>query len=116
MRHRRGFRKLSKPTDQRMAMLRSIVHGLIKHGRVKVTEARGKEARKIADGIIELAKKGDLSSRRKVASVVMDPPVVKKLFNDAKARFGERSGGYTRLVKMGFRRGDATPMVLLELV
>ncbi len=116
MRHKKGFRKLSKATDQRLAMLHSIVRSLLKHGKVKVTEARGKEARKIAEGVIELAKRGDLSSRRKAASIVSDSDIVKRVFAEAKTRFGERTGGYTRLVKIGFRHGDAAPMVLLELV
>jgi len=116
MRHRKGFRKLSRPTDQRMAILRGIVQALLKHGKVKVTEARAKEARKIAEGVIQLAKKGDLSARRRAVSIVADPGVVKKIFNEAKSRFASRSGGYTRLIKIGFRRGDAAPMVSLELV
>ena len=116
MRHKKGFTKLSKATDQRLAMLYSIVRSLLKYGKVKVTEARGKEARKIAEGIIELAKRGDLSSRRRAASIISDSDIVKRVFTEAKTRFGQRTGGYTRLVKIGSRHGDAAPMVLLELV
>jgi len=116
MRHRKGIRKLSKPTDQRLAMLRSMTREFFKHGSIRVTEKRGKEARRMVEGVIELAKRGDLSARRRAISVVRDPDVVKKVFSDLGSRYSGRKGGYTRLTKIGTRRGDASPMVLLELV
>jgi large subunit ribosomal protein L17 len=116
MRHRNGYRKLNKATDQRMAMLRSIAGETLKHGAVKVTEMRGKEARRVVEKVVELAKKGDLHSRRKALSIIPNRDAVGKIFSEAKTRYANRSGGYTRLVKIGFRRGDATPMVMLELV
>ena len=116
MRHRNGYRKLNKATDQRMAMLTTIATETFKHGKVKVTETRGKEARRVVEKVVTLAKNGDLDARRRALSILKDPGVVSKLFAEAKERFGARAGGYTRLVKIGFRRGDASPMVLLELV
>jgi len=116
MRHGNGYRKLNKATDQRMAMLSSITCSLLRYGKIKLTSARAKEARKVCEHIITLAKQGDLSSRRKAVAIIADKKVVKKVFEEAKARYGERSGGYTRIIKLGFRRGDAAPVVLLELV
>lgn len=116
MRHRKGNKKLSRATDQRLAMLRSIVSELLKHGRIEVTLTRGKQAARMADGVIELAKRGDLFSRRRAAIIVQNKSILKKVFAEAKARFGERKGGYTRLTKTGFRRGDAAPVAMLELV
>ena len=116
MRHGNGYRKLNRPTDQRMAMLSSITCSLLRYGKIKLTAARAREARKVCEHIITLAKKGDLSSRRKAIAIIADKEVVKKVFAEAVTRFGSRSGGYTRLIRLGIRRGDAAPVVLLELV
>lgn len=116
MRHGNGNRKLSRPTDQRIAMLRSIVESLLKHGKVKVTCARAKEARKMADQVITLAKYNDLASRRKALSIVRDKGVIDSLFKEASKRFEGRAGGYTRIIRIGSRKGDNAPLVLLELV
>jgi len=116
MRHRKGNRKLSRATDQRLAILRSIVASLIKVGKVRVTHARAKEARKIADKVIALAKYNDLASRRAVLSIIRDKEAVKKIFKEAPVKFEGRPGGFTRIIKLGRRRGDNAPIVLLEIV
>lgn len=116
MRHRLGNRKLSRATDQRMAMLKSIVRSLFLYGKVKVTLTRAKEARKIAEKVITIAKTNDLFSRRKAESIFGERAIVSKIFKTVPERFEGRAGGYTRIVKTGFRRGDAAPMALLELL
>ncbi len=117
MRHRRGLRKLSRATDQRIALLRSLTAALFIHGRIKTTLIRAKETKKMAERLITLAKKGDLAARRRVSAVLSyHPKVVKELFSSAPARFEGRPGGYTRLIKIGHRRGDNAPLALLELI
>mgnify|MGYP001042416538 CR=1 FL=1 len=116
MRHRSRNRKLSRPTDQRLAILRSIVEALLRHGKVVVTTTRAKEARRIAERVITLCKYGDLSSRRKVFSILRDKDLVKRIFTELSVRYEGRAGGYTRIVKAGHHLGDATPMAVLELV
>lgn len=116
MRHRKGNAQLSKPTDQRLAMLKSIVRSLIIYGRVEVTLTRAKAARSLAEKLITIAKKNDLASRRKVESVMGEKKIVTDLFKLAPERFEGRPGGYTRIIKTRQRRGDAAPMALLELV
>ena len=116
MRHNKGNKKLGKATDQRIAMLRSIVISLVKSGKVKVTKTRAKEARKIAEKVVALAKYNDLSSRRKVFSIVRDEDIVKKLFKEVPEKYEGRPGGFTRITNIGSRRGDNAPLVLLELV
>jgi large subunit ribosomal protein L17 len=116
MRHKKGYNKLSKATDQRLAMLQSMAVALFKHGRIEITEPRAKELKKFTDKIITLIKKGDLSARRKVISLCYnDQELVKKLFTDS-ARFKNRKGGYSRIIKTRVRRGDSAEMALLELV
>jgi len=111
-------RKLGRPTDQRLAMLRNMVTSLFKSedGRIITTEQRAKEARSLAEKMITLAKRGDLHARRQVLSFVTEEVVVNKLFTDIAPKYTERNGGYTRIVKMGPRRGDAAEVVILELV
>jgi large subunit ribosomal protein L17 len=116
MRHANGNRKLSRATDQRLAMLSSIVSSLIKRGKIKVTLTRAKEARKMADRAITLAKYNDLHSRRMALALLRDKEAVTLLFNEAPKRFEGRPGGYTRMTRIGSRRGDNAPIVLLELV
>jgi large subunit ribosomal protein L17 len=113
-----GYRKLGRPSDQRRAMLRSLVTSFFKseEGKIVTTEIRAKEVRRIAEKMITLAKRGDLHARRQVLSYVYEEDVVNKLFTDIAPKYAERNGGYTRLVKMGPRRGDAAPTVILELV
>jgi len=116
MRHKHGYNKLHKPTDQRLAMLKSMAVSLFRYNRIETTEARAKELRKMADRIITLVKKGDLSSRRRVITMLLsDKELVKQLYA-GKERFKARNSGYSRIIQVGARRGDAAKMVLLELV
>lgn len=115
MRHRLGYRKLNRPTDQRMAVLRSESISLIEHGRIKCTLTRAKEARRFVEKLISLAKRGDLSARRLIFSKLRNNSAVKSLFGMV-GRFEGRPGGFTRISRIGFRRGDAAPMAVLELV
>ena len=116
MRHGKGNRKLSRATDQRLAMLRSIVSSLIKTGKVKITHTRAIEAKKMAEKVIALAKYNDIPSKRRVLSIIQNPEAVDKLFKEIPTRFEGRAGGFTRITKIGSRRGDNAPLVLLELV
>ncbi|WP_027633242.1 50S ribosomal protein L17 [Clostridium hydrogeniformans] len=109
-------RKLGRPTDQRRAMLRNLVTSFLKHGKIETTEARAKETRRIAEKMITLAKAGDLHSRRQVLSFVTEEDVVTNLFDNVAPKYAERNGGYTRMYKVGPRRGDAAETVILELV
>ncbi len=116
MRHRRGNRKLSRATDQRLALLRSIVRSLFINGKVNVTLERAKQARRMAEKLITAAKANDLHARRRVESVLAQRKLVTQIFKTMPERFEGRAGGYTRITKTGFRSGDAAPMALLELV
>ena len=116
MRHRRGYRKLNKATDQRLAMLRAQVSSLFEHGKIKIIEARAKEARKMADKIISLTKKNSVSSRRQAFSALRNKVLVKKIFAEFPTRFEGRPGGYTRIIKAGRRKGDSAPLAILELL
>lgn len=111
-----GYRKLGRPTDHRRAMLRNLVTSLFKDERITTTEQRAKEVRSVAEKMVTLAKRGDLAARRQVLEYVFDEGVVRKLFSTIAPKYEDRSGGYTRIVKTGYRRGDAAPMVILELV
>ena len=111
-----GYRKLGLATDQRRAMLRSLVTSFLKHGRIETTETRAKETRSIAEKMITLAKRGDLHARRQVLSYVLEEEVVKTLFEEIAPKYAERNGGYSRIIKTMPRRGDAAPMAIIELV
>ncbi|MCP4049539.1 MAG: 50S ribosomal protein L17 [bacterium] len=116
MRHKRGNKKLGKPTDQRMAMLKNIVVALFENNRIKTTDTRAKEAKKIAEKIITLGKNGDLSSIRKALKIIPNKSVIKEVFSSFGPKYKDRNGGYTRIIKLGFRKGDNAPVSLLELV
>ena len=116
MRHKHGYNKLHKPTDQRLAMLKSMAVSLFRYDRIETTEARAKELRKMVDGIITLVKKGDLSSRRKVIRLLLDDKALVKQLYAGKDRFQKRNSGYSRIIQSGTRRGDAAKIVLIELV
>ncbi|HCX03322.1 MAG TPA: 50S ribosomal protein L17 [Clostridiales bacterium] len=109
-------RKLGRPTDQRVAMLRNMTASLIDNGRIKTTETRAKEVRQTVDKMITLGKKGDLHSRRQALAYIYDKNVVNKLFEDVAPKYEDRNGGYTRILKLGPRRGDNAEMVIIELV
>lgn len=116
MRHRKDGYKLGRLTQHRWALFRNLLTGLFRHERIETTEAKAKAVRGLADHVITLAKRESLHARRQVLSLVPDTEVVGRIFDTIAARFGDRHGGYTRIVKAGVRRGDAAPMVLLELV
>lgn len=109
-------RKLGLPTDQRIAMLRSLTTSFLKHGKIETTETRAKETRRLAEKMITLAKRGDLHARRQVLSFVYEEEVVQNLFENIAPKYAERNGGYTRMYKVGPRRGDGAEVVILELV
>lgn len=111
-----GYRKLGRRGDHRRAMLRNQVTSLLQNERIKTTECKAKEVRSIADQMITLAKRGDLSARRQALRFIYDKGTVQKLFTTIGPKYEDRSGGYTRITKLGTRRGDAAQMVILELV
>ena len=111
-----GTRKLGKPTDQRMAMLRAMTTYLLENGQVKTTLARAKEVAPIAERMITLAKKNDLAAYRQAMSFITKEDVAHKLFTELGQKYEGRTGGYTRIVRVGPRRGDAAEMAIVELV
>jgi large subunit ribosomal protein L17 len=115
MKHRKDHRRLSRATDQRVALLRSEVAALFRHDQIKTTLAKAKESRRFADKLITLAKRGDLAARRQVLAEISDKDLVRHLFDEIAARFMDRDGGYTRITRAGKQRGDGTQMAILEL-
>lgn len=111
-----NLRRLGRPLGHRKALFRNLVTDLLDHGKIETTEIKAKEIRILAENLITLGKKGDLHARRQAARVISNPAVVKKLFDEIATRYTDRNGGYTRIVKLGPRRGDAAPMALIELV
>jgi len=111
-----AYAKLGRNTGHRKAMLRNLVTSLFRDERITTTESRAKEVKRIAEKMITLAKQGDLSARRQALAYIYEEKVVRKLFDTYGPKYADRQGGYTRLVKLGNRRGDAAQMVLLELV
>lgn len=109
-------RKLNLPTDQRMALLRNMVTSLLENGKIETTETRAKEARSLAEKMITLGKTNTLHSRRQALAFITKEDVVTKLFAEIAPKYAERNGGYTRIIKIGPRRGDAAPMAIVELV
>ena len=109
-------RKLGRPSDQRRAMLRAMTTYLLENGQIKTTYARAKEVAPMAEKMITLAKKNNLAAYRQVLSYVTKEDVAKKLFDEIGPKYAERNGGYTRVLKMGPRRGDAAEMAIIQLV
>jgi large subunit ribosomal protein L17 len=116
VRHRIAGRKLGRPTDHRLALFRNLATDLLRYEKIRTTEAKAKEVREMTEQVITKAKGGGLHARRQVLAVLYDPAVVDKLFDQLGPRFADRPGGYTRIIKLGPRKGDAAPMVQLELV
>lgn len=116
MRHRVAKKRFSRSTAHRVAMMRNMVTSLIEHERIETTVTKAKELRKLAEKMITLGKKGSLADRRRAAAILRTKESVAKLFSDLAARFKERNGGYTRILKLGFRAGDAAPMAIIEYV
>ena len=116
MRHRKAGLKLNRTSSHRNAMFRNMVTSLFKHERIRTTDTKANGLRRWADHLIALAKRGDLHARRQALSIVREKNVVHKLFDEAAERFGSTSGGYTRIIKIGRRPGDAAPVSMIELV
>ena len=116
MRHRRSGKKLGRDSAHRRALYSNLAGALIEHGRIKTTQAKAKAVKPFAEQMITLGKRGDLHARRLALAELRSQDVVHQLFAEVAPRFAERAGGYTRIVKLGPRLGDAADMVYLELV
>jgi large subunit ribosomal protein L17 len=116
MEHKVGGRKLQRTTSHRLAMLKNMVTSLLRHERIVTTVPKAKEARKMAEKVITLGKKGGLHNIRLAGRLVKDKEVLSKVFGELKDRYAARAGGYTRLMRGGFRKGDAADIAILELV
>lgn len=111
-----GYRKLGRRSDHRRSLFRNLVTSALRHERLMTTEAKAKDLRTPLDHMITLAKRGDLHARRQAMAFILDEDVVTKLFATIGPRYAERPGGYSRIIKIGPRRGDAAPMCIIELV
>ncbi|NLT20730.1 MAG: 50S ribosomal protein L17 [Syntrophomonadaceae bacterium] len=111
-----GYRRFGLRSDHRNAMLRNTVTSLLDAEKITITETKAKDIRRLADQMITLGKRGDLHSRRQAQAYLMSDDVVYKLFTKLADRYSDRTGGYTRIIKTGFRKGDGAPMVIIELV
>jgi large subunit ribosomal protein L17 len=116
MRHRKAGKKLSRTASHRKALLRNLVTELLRHGRIQTSLAKAKAMRGLAEKMITLGKRGDLHARRQALRVIQSKDVVHELFDTIAAKYAERQGGYTRILKLGQRQGDAAPMAIIELV
>jgi len=116
MRHRHGLRKLNRTSSHRLAMLRNMSNSLLRHEAIKTTLPKAKELRRVVEPLITLGKKPSLANRRLVFSRLRDRDIVGKLFNELGPRYAKRNGGYLRILKFGFRKGDNAPMALVELM
>ncbi|HTS54063.1 MAG TPA: 50S ribosomal protein L17 [Burkholderiales bacterium] len=116
MRHRLGLRKLNRTSSHRLAMLRNMTNSLLRHEAITTTLPKAKELRRVAEPIITLGKKPNLANRRLAFNRLRDREMVSKLFEELGPRFANRNGGYLRILKYGFRRGDSAPMALVELL
>ena len=116
MRHRKSGRKLGVTTKHRKAMFRNMATDLLRNGKINTTDTRAKEIRRVVEKLVTLGKNGSLHARRKALAYVRDRAVVEKLFSELAQRYMERPGGYTRIIKLGYRRGDNAPVSLVELV
>ncbi len=116
MRHRKSGKRLGRDSAHRKALFRNMVTSLMEHERIQTTDAKAKELRGIADRMITLGKRGDLHARRQAAAVIRDQAITSKVFGELADRYRERPGGYTRVIKVGHRAGDAAPVSIVELV
>ena len=116
MRHRHGLRKLNRTSSHRLAMLRNMTNSLLKHEVIRTTVPKAKELRRVAEPIITLGKAPSLANRRLAFNRLRDRAMVVKLFDELGPRYAARNGGYLRILKYGFRKGDNAPMALVELV
>ena len=115
MRHQLAGRKLGRPTGHRLLMLRNMVTDLLRNESMKTTDSKAKEVRKMAEKVITMGKKGTLHHRRQASALLTDEAVVRKVFDELGQRYQDRNGGYTRITKIGPRKGDASEMAVLEL-
>ncbi len=116
MRHGKSIKKLGRTSSHRKAMLRNMVTSFIKHEKIRTTDLKAKELKKVAEKMVTLGKRGDLHARRQALSFVRDRDAVGKLFVELSSRYKDRSGGYTRIVKIGYRVGDNAPMSMIEFI
>ena len=116
MRHRLSGRKLSRPTGHRLLMLRNMVTDFLRYESIRTTESKAQEVRRAAEKVITRGKNGTLHDRRQVLALLTDQGVVKKVFDELGPRFESRAGGYTRIVKLGQRKGDSAAMAIIELL
>jgi large subunit ribosomal protein L17 len=116
MQHQRANRKLGMKTEHRLSMLRNMATSLVLHERIRTTDTRAKEVRRLVERMVTLGKKGDLSARRRAARIIRGNDAVAKLFDELAPRYTTRNGGYTRIVRVGRRNGDNAPMVIIEFV
>lgn len=116
MRHGKAGSKLGRTSSHRKAMLRNMVTSFLKYEKVKTTDAKAKELKMVAEKMITLGKRGDLHARRQALSFVRNPAMVGKLFSELSERYRSRAGGYTRIVKMGYRTGDNAPLSVVEFI
>jgi large subunit ribosomal protein L17 len=116
MKHRMGFKRLGRNTSHRKALYKAMVNALFKYERIRTTQVKAKEIRRVAERMITRARQDSVANRRLIARSIADKAVLAKLFTDIAPRFAGRPGGYTRILKLGARYGDASEMVLLELV
>ena len=116
MRHRQGLRKLNRTSEHRLAMLQNMCVSLLRHEAIKTTVPKAKELRRVVEPLITLAKVASVANRRLAFARLRDRDIVTKLFNELGPRYQTRPGGYTRILKMGFRVGDNAPMAFVELV
>lgn len=111
-----SHRNLGRNSSQRRALLRNMTTSVLKHGKIETTEPKAKEVRRIVEKMITLGKAGDLAAYRRALAYLTDEDVAKKLFDEIAPKYEGRQGGYTRVIKSGYRRGDGTPMAIIELV
>jgi len=116
MRHRKAVKKLGRTASHRKAMLRNMVTSLFKHEKIVTTDAKAKELRRVAEKMITIGKKGSLHAVRQALTVIRDKTTTKKLFDDLAKRYENRHGGYTRIVKLGYREGDNAPQSMIQLI
>jgi large subunit ribosomal protein L17 len=116
MRHLKSGRQLSRNSSHRWALMRNLITALLREEKIQTTDPKAKELRRWVERVITLGKRGDLHARRQAAAIVQDKTVVQKLFDAIGPRFKDRPGGYTRIIKLGIRHGDAAQMALIELV
>lgn len=116
MRHLKSGRKLNRSPSHRWALIRNLMTSLLRHEKIQTTDPKAKELRRWADRVVSLGKQGTLHARRQALAIVNDKAVVRKLFDTIGPRFKDRPGGYTRIIKIGRRKGDSAPLSLVELV